>query len=154
VSSTAERLNNAIVTLDFRAQLDPSISRGVKKAVAELATSWVNYWNSADRRIELMPIARVPKLQRYAAWYGRAWALMPEALRAALAHPETLDATVWAGIEDNVQFVAEGGQATAIAAKKLATEVATAAGKGVSSLLSPALVVIAVLLAYGWARRS
>jgi hypothetical protein len=156
MSSTAERLNNAIVTLDWRAQMDPRVDDGRKVAIGQMASHWLAYWNSADRRFQLVPIASVPKLQRYAEWYAKGWALVPADLRAQLVHPRDLDTSVWAGVEDQLQFMAEGNQAAFKLAQEVAETVAEHAGKGASQLVKGVAIVggvaVAVLLAVAVAK--
>jgi len=152
MTTTAERINNAVIKLDWVA---PARPRGVKLAVAELANHWVKYWNSAERRLS-PPLAQAARLSRYAAWYTRGWALMPETVRAELPHPQEIDATVWSALEDQLTYTIEGNEAAARAAaeaaKKLAKQLEKASGQLVKGVVIVGGVATCVLLAYAYAR--
>jgi hypothetical protein len=150
MSTTAERVNNAIVTLDWRA---PAAPAGVKRAVTDLAAHWVAYWNSAQRRLA-PPLAEMAKLERYAAWYTRAWALMPEALREELTHPRDLDAGVWSALEDQLVFMAEGNEAAAVAAGKAGAALAREVKGALPGVLAGVVVVggVAALVLFALAK--
>ena len=147
MTTTAERVNNAIAALDWRM---PGTPEGSKRAVSALAQHWVRYWGSAERRLA-PPLTQAAKLERYVAWYARAWALAPEALRAELAHPSDLDASVWAAVEDQVAYMLEGNEAAARAAAAsaaaLASELKSAAPRLVLGLVIVGGVATCVLLA-------
>jgi hypothetical protein len=151
-ANTAERLNNAILAIDGRALADP---KWLRKNVDELATLWVNYWNSSERRLS-PPLVQAAKLERFTAWYARAWAFQPESLRAELPHPDEIDSTVWSAIEDQLTYEGEGAQAVGKASKELAGELAVAAGKGGRELVKGVVIVggvaVAVLLALAVAK--
>ncbi len=153
MSTAAERLNSAILALEWNAPAEPA---GIREAIKDLAVHWVNYWNSAQRR-NAPPITQAPKLSRYAAWYARGWALLPEAVRAQLVHPSEIDATAWAGVEDQLTYMIEANAAAAEAAGEaaavLAKEVHAASATALKGLLVIAGAAACVLLAYGYARR-
>lgn len=107
MTTAAERLNNAIVKLDW---VTPAQPKGVKLAVSSLASHWVAFWSSAERKA-LPPAALAPKLARYAAWYARAWALVAPDVRAQCPNPRDLDVGFLAAVEDQLRAIAEGAQA-------------------------------------------
>lgn len=152
MSTLAERVNNAIVALDFAAPASPA---GVRKAIADLATHWLNFWNSAERRL-LPPAAIHAKLVRYAKWYTRAYALVPATTQAKVPHPQTLDASVWAAWEDQFAHVAEGDAAAADFAvenlSKLKDELAKAHEQLLRTLMIVAGAATLTLLAYAFAK--
>jgi hypothetical protein len=152
MSTLPERVNNAIVRLDF---LAPSKPAGVRTAIADLAVHWLAFWNSAERRL-LPPATLHAKVARYAKWYTRAFALVPAAVQAKVPHPQTLDATVWAAWEDQLSHMAEGdaaaGQFAAENLKKLQTELAKAHDVLMRTVLIVGGVATAALLAYAFAK--
>ncbi len=152
MTTTAERINNAVIKLDWVAPAEP---RGVKRAVAQLANHWVKYWNSAERRLA-PPLAQAAKLSRYAAWYTRGWALMPAAVREGLPHPQDIDATVWSALEDQLTYTIEGNEAAARAAaeaaKKLEKQLEKTSGQLIKAVVIVGGVATCVLVAYGYAR--
>lgn len=153
MSTTAERINNAILALDWNVPAEPA---GVRASIAQLAVHWVSYWNSAERRLA-PPLTQTAKLQRYAAWYARGWALVPEQLRATLVHPRDVDATVWSAIEDQLTYTIEGNEAAARLAAKGAEQLSRELRNTSTALLKGLLLIAGgatvVLLAYGYARR-
>jgi hypothetical protein len=156
-ATLGERLNNAIVKLQFNT---PDTPKGVKKAINELADHWIAWWDSAERKM-LPPALLGGKLERYAAWYARGWSLVPPEVRAKAPNPRELDATVYAIVEDQLKYMAEGAQAAAETGKDVALflkeqaralrdemlEQATTALGGVAIL---AVLAIGLLLAFGW----
>ena len=146
--STFERLNTAILALDWHAPAKPA---GVKKAITDLANHWVSYVNSSERRVA-PPITQGAKLSRYAEWYTRGWALMPAEVRDALTHPRDIDATVWSALEDQLAYTVEGNQAAAKAAGELAKEIGAVSGQAIKGVVILAGAATCVLLAYAYAR--
>jgi hypothetical protein len=152
MSTLAERINNAVIKLDW---LAPSKPAGVKKAVSDLANHWVAYWNSSERRLA-PPVAQATKLSRYAQWYARGWALVPAQVRDQLPHPREIDDSAWAALEDQLTYTLEGNEAAARAAAdaaaKLAKDLEAASGKLIKGVVIVGGVATCVLLAYAYAR--
>jgi hypothetical protein len=161
--SLGERLNNAIVQLDW---VFPAKPEGTRKAVADLAQHWIAWWDSAERRAlsaagPTGAAAMHAKLERYAAWYARAYALAPTKVQAKVRHPRDLDVSVLATVEDQLNQLAEGAQAAAAAGGKVATFAAEQAkalreeiGEGLAFARNSMMALfgfgIAGLLAFGW----
>ena len=148
MSTLAERVNNAIVTLDFMAPASPA---GVKRAISDLAEHWLRFWDSAERRLSV-PAALHAKLVRYAKWYTRAFALVPKAVQDQVPHPSTLDASVWAMWEDQLNHIGEGNAAAGKFAAENLGKLKSELGKAHGELLKTVVIVGGVatvtLLAY------
>jgi hypothetical protein len=156
-ATLGERLNNAIVKLQFNT---PDTPKGVKKAIDQLADHWIAWWDSAERKM-LPPGVLGGKLERYAAWYTRGWALVPPEVRAKMPNPRELDATVLAIVEDQLNLIAEGAVAAAKAgkdtavfvkeqAKALRDDMVEQVTKGLGGLAIVAMLAIGLLVAFGW----
>lgn len=157
-SSLAERINNAIVDIDWAT---PSTS-GMKPALDDLVGHWLRFWDSADRRA-LPPLALHARLVKYAEWYARAWALSKPAVRERAPDPRALDASITAAVEDQIKQVAEGAQATAAAgsdvadyvaeqAKGLREELGTLHTKLLTTFVIVGVIAIGGLLAFAKAK--
>lgn len=156
-ATVGERLNNAIVKLDWNTPAKP---KGVKTAIAELAAHWVAWWDSSERK--LLPQAALwSKLERYARWYARGYALVPADVRAKLPHPRELDVSLAAIVDDEIKRLADGVQAAAKAgtetavfvkeqAKALQTEITAQAEKVIGGVVLLGVLAIGLLLAFGW----
>lgn len=153
--STAEALNNAIIALDWAAPGEP---KGVKRAIGELAKHWVAFWNG--ERTSMGRVELGQKLQRYAQWYARAWALVAPEIRAQVPDPRSIDTSWNALLTDEIRQVLEGAQA-AVNAGATVQEYVKDQAKGLrdelervhSTLLLDVVIVGAVaafvLLAFG-----
>lgn len=156
-ATVGERLNNAIVKLDWNT---PSSPKGVKKAIADLAVHWIAFWDSSERKL-LSPAVLWGKLERYAKWYARGYALVPADVRAKVPHPRDLDSNMIAIVDDEIRRLGEGVQAAQKAgtetaafikqqAKALQQEIAEQAEKALSHIVILGALAVAVLLAFGW----
>lgn len=116
--------------------------------MTDLGTAWFAWWVSAERKL-MPPIATHAKVTRFAEWYTRAFVLMPPATQAKLVHPSTLDATVWAAIDDQLQQTGDGAQAQGAFAAQQLTALAKGVGVVHDKLLTTVLVVGGVAIAGG-----
>jgi hypothetical protein len=159
--TAAERLNNAIVQLEW---VTPGTPPARKKMVGQLADHWTTWWNSTEgRAARSVPVANAPKLRRYAQWYARAWWMVGEKVRAGAPDPRTLDVGWAAAVSDQLSDLAEGAKAAKDAgenvadyvkarAKELRDELEKAQRKALTVIVVLGVVAAAVLLSFGYAK--
>lgn len=155
MTSPYEALNNAIVEIDW---LTPGSPKGVKRAVAELAAHWVKWWDSDERKLGNTAAGKT--LQRYAEWYARAWAIVPADVRAKVPAPAEID-TSWTALQDaairqitNAYDTKPAADVVKEAARELRDEIANVHDALISDVVVLGIVAVAVLMAYGSARRA
>lgn len=152
MASTEERINNAIVRLGYLTSGSREVSPGVRKAVELLGSEWLRWWGARPVSVvRLTDPEYVGKLKRWAEWYARAWALVPAAVRKGCPDPREIEPSWSASLADEAHVLTDAKTASA----KLSKEIAEAAAKlpdtvrdGLTHL---GLIVIAGLLAWGWA---
>lgn len=120
--TTVERLNNAIVKLDWVAG---GQSAGVKQAIRQLAEHWIRFYR-AGTYWQLPDPVWFAKLGRYVEWYTRGYALLPADVRAAAPAPADIDPQFLELVNDTARRVVDANEEASAAASKLVKE--TAAG--------------------------
>lgn len=153
MTTPIEALNNAITRLEYVAQKAPEARR---KAIVDLAKHWQRYVWARDRRT-VAPSTLAPLLERYVAWYVRAYALLTPELRALAVEPRDIDVTFAALADAEVRRLAEGLQAAnkvGDAAVQAVVRVSADAARGTAELADSlfrrglfAVVVIGAMLA-------
>lgn len=88
-----ERLNNAIALIDLKAMGDIDTPAGSRKAIHAMAEHWAAWFKTNERwelvsRADLYPASLQKKLEAYARWYGRAYAIASPRVRAQVPTPE------------------------------------------------------------------
>jgi len=159
VATAAEKLNNAIVRLDFVAQGAP-ITFGRKSAIGDLSRAWQLFWDSGERHL-FDDTALQPRYARFLEWYARAWLLLPPASRPLAPDPREIDVS-YLTLADGVISRAIDAYASAGAAGVEAARAAAEAAKGAAKelgavgnwVLWAGGIAAVVLVAYGYAQSS
>lgn len=135
-----ESLNNAIVSLDFHARAPAVQNPDVQRAIGLLVSHWLEFFVNEYQTSPLTGLdAWAPQLQGYLRWYARAYALVPQSVRAKVPAPSSIDVSYAAVVNAEIERVAEGfrsigaesqraiDQALGDQARKLAREMGTEA---------------------------
>ncbi len=125
--TTLERINNAIATLSLHTP-NSTASAGVKRAVQDLVTAWVAFWNSSERQYT-PDVMLDGKAKKFVEWYARAFVLVPTTVRSKCPDPRTLNPAWSEMAADSMKFSMQSYQSaasTAVQAGLDATEAVTA----------------------------
>jgi hypothetical protein len=148
----AERINNAIVALDWAAAMSPSTtSPGVRQAIGQLAAHWQRFFRDGSYWVLPDPVW-ASKLGRYVQWYARGYYLLAPAVRASLVAPAAIDPEFLELVNDTVKRMVDANTTAAAAAAELVKE--TASGVMDLGLLWLALGGLALWKIYASAPRS
>jgi hypothetical protein len=142
MASAVERINNAIVALDWAATNAPEVSGGVKAALRQLTTHWLRFYRDGSYWTLPDPVW-LPKLGRYVEWYTRAYCLVPVAVRAQAPRPQDIDPQFLELVDGTLARVVAANVDTATAAAALVKETAEGAMK--LGLLWVAISALALL---------
>lgn len=115
-------LNNAIVLLSrsaMKARSESALSLGAMVAIKALADHWELFWRSSERSA-LPSVLLLPKLNRYAEWYTRGWAILPPAYRGSVPRPDQIDPAFGRVTRDTMQGLLTGVESTGQTAKDIA----------------------------------
>lgn len=151
MSSTEERINNAIATMGPVARA--SLTGPRLDAFLALERHWAAFWRSTERA--LTPTVELgPKLKRYVQWYTRAWALLPSDARARVTQPDAIDVRFADAARDTLRGYLTGVESatqTADAAREWADRKAVelkasidAAGDKAQALVLAVLAVLGI----------
>ncbi len=128
MATPVERLNNAIVQLDWVATGAPGVSGGVKTAIRQLTEHWLRFYRDGSYWTLPDPVW-LPKLGRYVEWYTRAYCLVPVAVRAQAPRPQDIDPQFLELVNSTLARVVDANVETATAAAELVKETAQGAMK-------------------------
>ena len=159
MSNPIETLNNAIALLDLRSQGDATTPAGSRKAIHALALHWVAWFRTADRW-SLDTNAVQTKLERYARWYGRAYAIASPLVQSQVPTPEQAapqfadllraQREQWfEGMADSAKAGLSATQYVAKGAAELADRVSERAVGAIQGLGLAALALAAIWLSRG-----
>lgn len=153
MANPIERLNNAIVALDFHAR-GPAVSNpDVERAVGLLVSHWLEFFVNEYQANPIIGIDQwTQRVEGYLRWYARAYALVPAAVRAKVPEPSAIDTTYQAMVRAEMDRIADAFQGVAREsrdavdaalgdqARKLAREMAEEVERVVSTTVDKARV--------------
>ena len=152
MATAAEKLNNAIVRLDF-VTVGAPVSLARKSAIGDLTRAWQLFWDSGERHL-LPDAALTSRYAGFAAWYARAWLLLPPAQRKLCVDPREIDTSFLSVSEATIASALDSYQAAGEAAADAARNVGEGLKGTGSWILWAGGIAAAVLVAYGYAQSS
>lgn len=151
--NTVERLNNAIVKLDWAAMGAP-VSVSVKAAIRQLTEHWLRFYRDGSYWTLPDPVW-FAKLGRYVEWYTRGYYLLPAASRVSVPKPTNIDPQFLELVNDTFGRVVAANVDTATAAAGLARDTADRAmGLGLLWLAISAVALVKLMSINSRAARS